>query len=223
MAAHEEQRAIAARNAGNWEDARFYYGQSYRWANMGGASPQIMAGLYYEYARATGVTCDWATAEEYLKKSLNLRRSSGDSPTSINSTLVELGFMYLDKKDYVSAEQYLSEAYPLVKQIDSNNTYPAGVAMFLDEYATALEHVRKEAQAAPLRDRAKELRSASPTDRVDRTPYGTQCKGTPKAADAEKGQRTKNDQSADILPPGDDLINCVSGGERKWVPRSKCD
>jgi len=27
----------------------------------------------------------------------------------------------------------------------------------------------------------------------------------------------------DAGSPGDDFINCVSGGERKWTPRSKCD
>ena len=27
----------------------------------------------------------------------------------------------------------------------------------------------------------------------------------------------------DIPPPGEDVVNCVSGGERKWVPSSKCD
>jgi hypothetical protein len=36
---------------------------------------------------------------------------------------------------------------------------------------------------------------------------------------------TKGDvpSGGDVPSVGEDVINCVSGGERKWVPRSKCD
>ena len=133
--------------------------------------------LYYEYGRASGVLCDWKEAERGLMKALEIRKSIG-MPTS--APLVELGRISVDRQDYEGAEKYFSEAYPILQRADAANRFPSAFVAYLDEYATAWEHLHKDAQAASLRARAIELRNTHATTKSTRTPYGTQCPAPPK-------------------------------------------
>jgi hypothetical protein len=154
--------------------ARSNFARSIPNAEVGGVPPRTKAVLYYEYGRASGVICDWAEAEKGLNTSLELDRSI-DGPVHLSK--MELGRMYFDRKDYVAAERYFSELYPLFQKMGADTADPLGYAVFLDEYATVLEQAHKNDEAVPLRARSHELRKTFPegTARTDRTPYGTQC------------------------------------------------
>jgi hypothetical protein len=133
-----------------------------------------MSGLYYEYGRASGVLCDWTESEKSLLKALEIRRSNSIPHPG---DLVELARMHLDQKHFLAATQYFSEAHPQLQRISIETRNPIGYAVFLDEYATALEQTQKDAEARPLRSQALELRNKFPGEKArnDRTPYGTQC------------------------------------------------
>ena len=166
--------AWAARDAGDWRMARSNLARAIPNAEVGGATQRQMSVLYYEYGRASGVICDWKEAERGLKKALELDQGI-DGPVYLAQ--IELGRMYFDRKDFVTAEHYFSTVYPIVERIDAQTTDPLGYAVFLDEYASTLEALSRSDDATPLRARADELRRTFPTGRVrtDRTPYGTQC------------------------------------------------
>lgn len=167
--------AISAREAGNWRLARSNWARAITNAQIGGeANTRSMAIAYYEYGRSSGIICDWTEAERGLQKSLELdRRLNGP----IHLSLIELGRMHFDQKQYEPARNYFSEAFKLFEAMNAETMDPLGYAQFLDEYSLSLESTGAADQAAPFRSRAQQLRTTFPAgkNRTDRTPYGTQC------------------------------------------------
>jgi tetratricopeptide (TPR) repeat protein len=166
--------AIAARDAGDWRLARSNFARAIPNAELGGADSRQLAVAYYEYGRSSGVICEWSEAARGLQKALELDRSVAGP---IHLSLVELGRMHFDKKEFELAREYFAEAYGLLEEMSAETHDPLGYAQFLVEYATSLERSGAADQATPLRARAEQLRATFPSgkSRTDRTPYGTRC------------------------------------------------
>ncbi len=167
--------AIAAGESGNWRLARSNWARALTNAQIGGeANTRSMAIAYYEYGRSSGIICDWVEAERGLKKSLEFdRRLNGP----IHLSLIELGRMHFDQKQYEPARTYFSEAFKLFEAMNAETMDPLGYAQFLDEYSLSLENTGAADRAVPFRSRAAQLRATFPRGKnhTDRTPYGTQC------------------------------------------------
>lgn len=178
MAASYAESARVARDVGDWRTARSDWAKSLGYAEKGEVSSRNIARIYYEYGRASGVICDWPEAERGLTKALEIDRSISAPTGAISSSLVELGRMHFDQKHFADAEQHFSEAYSLLQQLLSPETSdPLAYAVFLEEYATALDRTKKDGQARAMRAKALELRTKFPDSkpRSERTPYGTKC------------------------------------------------
>jgi tetratricopeptide (TPR) repeat protein len=91
--------------------------------------------MYYEYGRASGVTCFYEHAEEYLSKALTLDEESS-GPT--HYPLIELARLNLDRGKYAEAVPYFERVLPIVEKLNSEALDPIGFADLLDEYAVHL-------------------------------------------------------------------------------------
>jgi hypothetical protein len=134
----------------------------------------MLAVLYYEYGRASGVICDWPEAERGLNEAYNLDQQT-HGPSYMSQ--LELARLNYDRKQYGKAVEYIDRAMPAIDKYQLDTRDPLGYADLLDEYATSLGKMGKPESVGKWRARAEELRKAFPGKNADtdRTPYGTQC------------------------------------------------
>lgn len=168
------QAAESARSQGNWNLARENWSRAIVNGKLGGIKQRNLSVAYYEYARASGVLCDWVEAEKGLKKSLEIdRKTSGP----VHYPLIELARLNLDQKNYNLASDYFKEALDVLEKLNVETKDPLGFADLYDEYSESVEKSSNHDESISLRKRAKELRAAFPNGKshTDRTPYGTQC------------------------------------------------
>lgn len=130
--------------------------------------------MYYEYGRASGATCFYEHAEEYLTKSLKLDEESSGP---IHYPLIELARLNLDQRKFAQAVPYFERALAAAEKLDAESKDPIGFADFLDEYVRALEGSGQAAKAGSFVARAAKIRATNPTavSKTDRTPYGKHC------------------------------------------------
>ena len=158
----------------DWDAARRAYAKAAVNSDLGNAPVRTRSIMYYEYARASGATCFYDIADEYLKKSLELDKSSNGP---IYWPLIELARLNLDQGKYAEALIYFDEVDPIFTELKAIEKDPIGYADYLDEYATALEGTGSQAKAAELRKQANTIRDRNLDIKsfTDRTPYGKHC------------------------------------------------
>ena len=158
----------------DWDTARREYAQAAVNADLGRAPARARSVMYYEYARACGVTCHYELAEEYLHKSLKLDEESSGP---IHFPLIELARLYLDQGKYDQAVPYFERALPVVENLGAATIDPIGFAEFLEEYAIALDMSGRPTDSSILKDRSADIRGLHPSAKsnTDRTPYGKHC------------------------------------------------
>ncbi len=168
------QVANEAGNSGDWDTARRHWAKALVNAQLAGSPTQQLAVFNYEYGRALGVTCFYDEAEKYLLKAFELDTQCG-GPAFMS--LAELAHLKYDQKQYDKAVGYFERAIRAMEKAHAAEKAPAGFAIILDEYASAMENTGRLSEAKDLRGRATELRKLKPEVRpsTERTPYGTQC------------------------------------------------
>jgi tetratricopeptide (TPR) repeat protein len=134
-AARYADAGLAALNRGDWDAARRAYARAAVNADLGRAPTRTRSVMYYEYGRASGVTCFYEHAEEYLSKALTLDEESS-GPT--HYPLIELARLNLDRGKYAEAVPYFERVLPIVEKLNSEALDPIGFADLLDEYAVHL-------------------------------------------------------------------------------------
>lgn len=181
--AHDINKLNAARYAeagdtalrrGDWDTARRAYARAAVNADLGESPVRARSVMYYEYARASGATCFYDHAEEYLLKALKLDEESSGP---VHYPLIELARLNLDQRKFAQAVPYFERALPVVEKLGAASKDPIGFADFLDEYAQSLNEVGRTANAVVFITRAADIRSkhAGASSKTDRTPYGKHC------------------------------------------------
>lgn len=172
------QAAAQAQNAGDCTNAKMYWSRAIMNAQHGGATPNQLAVLNYEYGRSSGVVCDFAEAERALIVAHDLDSKSG-GPTFLS--LFELARLNYDQKKFPESISCFERAFPVAEEKGANKAAPIATADLLDEYSRALQNVGRTSDAQAAATRAILLRRGSPVGRsiTDRTPYGKQCQSNP--------------------------------------------
>lgn len=168
------QSGYQAIQAGDWKSARQQFGRAIVNAELGGEPPRQLAVLKYEYGRASGVVCEWDSAERALADALRLDTESG-GPRFMSA--YELGRMHFDRKQFAKAKPYYEMVYLDFGKIGAETKDPLGYAEFLEEFASVLDESGAPQESSRYRERAAKIRETFPTGRshTEKTPYGTQC------------------------------------------------
>jgi tetratricopeptide (TPR) repeat protein len=157
-----------------WGKARLNCSRAALNADHGGAPEQARAALWYEYGRTSGAVCDYAEAKRGLDTALELDGKSGGP---VFATLLELARLHLDQGKFKEASEYFQRFESAVPRERALKADPVGYAETMEEFATASERSGEPQRAKDLRSRARELRTANPSQssKADRTPYGKYC------------------------------------------------
>lgn len=166
--------AAAARESGDWEEARQIYARAFQGVTLDQADHRFKAVLHYEYGRALGVTCHFNEAERHLNLANDLDKHTGGV---FYLSLTELARLNLDQHKYPEALSYLERILAELDPIITARRVPVFYASLLDDYASALAGVGREKDAEAATKKASETRGGTPKPSTDpyRTPYGQQC------------------------------------------------
>ncbi|HKM36218.1 MAG TPA: hypothetical protein VJY83_01100 [Thiopseudomonas sp.] len=165
---------------GNWPAYKKLMRKVISMSTSSGAPAEQRAIFWYEYGRASGVTCEWKEAEFALTVAYNLdAKTEGPTHTSLN----ELGRLNSATQQYKKAVQHFirgSDAFAKYhEQHPDMEINLSASAQVLEDFAYALEQVGGQSvDVKKLRDAAVKVRQQSiETGEVneDVTPYGTQC------------------------------------------------
>ncbi|MCW1914138.1 hypothetical protein OJ996_11160 [Luteolibacter sp. GHJ8] len=179
-AARSDLRAgSAAEQGGELDLARRYYLTAYRQAVLidSDGLPASFAGL--AYARTSGYAGDHRAADYALR---HLLREKGEPPypadslTSRDMIVIEYARFLHDQGRHRESIPIYAEAAAAIARSYLADHDPIGFAEFLEEYAAALSHTGKGAEAAKERSRAAQLRRDHPgqTARETRRRYPRQ-------------------------------------------------
>ena len=172
-AANYAQGCMSFQHQGEWWKARQACGRAAINAELGGAEPQAITGLWYEYGRTSGVICDYPEAKRALEKSLESDKANNGP---IIMDYFELARLHFDQKLYKEASAYYQSGIAATpKEIVAQD--PIGYAEVLDEYGVALKQTGDVANSEKIIAEAKQLRSSNPNGKslTKRTPYGKFC------------------------------------------------
>lgn len=166
--------AAAARQAGDWEEARRIYARAFDQINLDQADPRFKAMLHYEYGRALGVTCHFDEAERQLNLANDLDKHTGGV---FYLSLTELARLNLDQRRFPQALSYLERVLAELDPLITARRVPVFYASLLDDYASALAGVGRGKDAEAAAAKATETRGGMSKQQadLDRTPYGKQC------------------------------------------------
>ncbi|MCB5206547.1 tetratricopeptide repeat protein [Methylovorus mays] len=167
------QGCLEFQHQGEWWKARQACGRAAVNAELGGANPQAIAVLWYEYGRASGVICDYPEANKALEKSLELDKANNGA---VIMDYFELARLHFDQKLFKEASiYYRSGVAATPKELMAQD--PIGYADVLGEYSEALKQIGDVESSEKVISEARELRSSNPNANslTKRTPYGKFC------------------------------------------------
>lgn len=166
--------AAAARESGDWEEARRIYARAFQGVNLDQADHRFKAVLHYEYGRALGVTCHFNEAERQLNLANDLDKHTGGV---FYLSLTEMARLNLDQRKYAQALSYLERILAELDPVITARRVPVFYASLLDDYASALAGVDRKKDAEAATRKAAETRGDIPKPQTDpyRTPYGQRC------------------------------------------------
>ncbi|HSH98907.1 MAG: tetratricopeptide repeat protein [Methylophilaceae bacterium] len=167
------QGCMGFQHQGEWWKARQACGRAAINAELGGAEPQAITGLWYEYGRTSGVICDYTEAKKSLEKALE---SDKESNGPIIMDYFELARLHFDQKLFKEASTYYQSGVAATSK-ETIAQDPIGYAEVLDEYGEALKQIGDAANSEKIIAQSKQLRSSNPTGKslTKRTPYGKFC------------------------------------------------
>lgn len=167
------QGCSSFQHQGEWWKARRACGRAALNAELGGADPRAVAGLWYEYGRTSGVICDYSEAKKALEKSLESDKAN-NGPVLMD--YFELARLHFDQKLFKEAADYYQFGVAVTpKEIIAQD--PIGYAEILDEYGESLKQVGEIAKSEKIIAESKQLRLENPNVKAltQHTPYGKFC------------------------------------------------
>ena len=160
----------------DYGSAREQYWMALANARLGGAEPETVSMLAYNFARMTGYTCHFDEAETYFVESLALEESvSGPESALTSMRLFELARLNYDQGRYDKSVGFYRRAIPIAEKLGVGRSDPIALAAALDEYGDALGRV-DETAAAAARQQASRLRDANPGRQPDFVPVRYTCR-----------------------------------------------
>ena len=165
-------RGFQAQN--EWWKARRACGRAAVNATLGKAPDQAIAVLWYEYGRTSGAICDYAEAQRGLEEALKLDQATGGP---VHMSLLEMARLNSAQGKFSEAASYYEKFWLAVPKDLAERKDPIGSAEVLEEQAEAYRQVGNIALSKSKKDRAQELRTATPNkpSNTDHTPYGKFC------------------------------------------------
>jgi tetratricopeptide (TPR) repeat protein len=152
---------LAAERSGDLAKARQYQFAAYRQATLLDIT-HIPVEASYEYARLSGYAGDSRAADEAFRESLRLMDKDIEVRFRMRLTVItEYARFLYDQGRYDEAIVYYDEAVARqAKRLPGHDTL--SFAEFLEEYGGLLSRSKRKADAAKVRSRAAEFRSAPP-------------------------------------------------------------
>lgn len=160
---YDSDQGHDAEHAGDHATARSFYWRAYVNASMGHLGPKAESAALYNYARMTGMLCDFEHAHRSLEGALELEEQAEGPDGGLTSMrLYELARLCFDHQKYAEAARWYDRAIPLTRKAGFERSDPIGFANELDRYATALDETGDSARAAELRAESAHLHELHP-------------------------------------------------------------
>lgn len=170
------QAARNFENQGDFVSAREQDWKALVAARLGGAEPETISMLTYEFGRTTGYACHLEESEKFLVESLKLEESLPQrNSRNIGIRRFELARLMYDQKRYKDAARYYSEAIREVEQNNGVKSDPIAFAGIYVEYADALAQSGENNPAQDALRKAKSLREANPGQEAKFKPVRYKC------------------------------------------------
>jgi tetratricopeptide (TPR) repeat protein len=161
---------------GDFASAREQYWKAFVAARSGGAKPEVISMLAYEFGRITGYTCHLDESEEFLMESLRLEEGFSER-NSRNKGIryFELARLMYDQNRYKEAANFYSKALREVESKNSLEADPIAFAGVYEEYGDALARSEGEVAAQEARRKARNLREKYPDRQAKFKPVRYKC------------------------------------------------
>ena len=172
----------------NWKGNEAYFNRDYNGAiewysaamteSIRTGDLQYQAIAMYGLARSNGHLCNLGDAENWLIKSIDIRRQLPNIEyAKISQNLFELGRLYIAQHKWELASQQFSEALPMLQGLNIESKDPMGYANLLQEYQTILINTGNTALAKANEATINRLKStnAGATAQYISDPYPDNC------------------------------------------------
>lgn len=162
---------LRAEAAGDYRGAHEAFRRALINAGSANARPEYVSAVKYNLGRMTGYLCDYTQAESILLDSLQTeQRLRSSAPGNITKRLSELARLTYDMGKYPESAAYFERVLPEIERLGVVEKDPVGFALFLEDYASALEKKGDASKAAEIAARAVELKAKHPGRAAGFTP-----------------------------------------------------
>jgi tetratricopeptide (TPR) repeat protein len=151
---------LRAESARDWPAAKEAYRRALINARLAQAPQDGISATTYNLGRMTGYTCDFAEAENLLREALQLEQTLPSPDVSnVTKRLSELARISFDQGKFQESASYYERSVPELEKLNVLNIDPMGYAIYLEDYATALDRSGNTNKATQIRKRAESIRS----------------------------------------------------------------
>jgi len=155
----------AAHAQGNLTIAEESYGRAVSDARIGHLGPEREAVALHNLGLVKRDLCKLDEAREALSNAYELRDKNPDTPPLLLSgTAFELAQLYYEQRRYAEAVALMERGLPIVEKAGVEQGAEAIYAQVLVQYADALRHVNRSADAQAVQKRVTSLASARGLD-----------------------------------------------------------
>jgi tetratricopeptide (TPR) repeat protein len=175
-AQHHFDAGLIAEHRGDYAQARHHFEAALEQAEIGGLPQDYMSAVTYNLGRMVGYTCDFEEADRLLREALRLEQALRyPDQGMVAKRLSELARLSYDSGRVEDSVNYYERAIPILEQLGIARIDPIGYAMFLDDYALAMEAAGNAADR--VREKAAFLRDLNPGKQAEFAPvhYRSVC------------------------------------------------
>lgn len=146
----------------DYEGAKEAYSRALINARSGEASATTISALLFNLGRMTGYTCDFSSAAQILKESLDAERALPQpGKANITKRLSELARLTFDMGLFRDSVDYYEQAIPMLEQFGVDSSDPVGFANYLTDFSKSLDSSGNISRSAQVRVRAETLIAAN--------------------------------------------------------------
>jgi tetratricopeptide (TPR) repeat protein len=174
------EAGLALESRKQYEQAREAYWRALVNYRSAGGPPVAISAATYNLGRMTGLTCNFALAEQFLQEALKLEEQlPSPEPGNITKRLGELANISFALGKFEQSAAFYERAVPRLEQLGIIQDDPIGYALYLDGYANSVDKAGMPAKGAEIRRRATGIREQSAQKAAKFTPvyYHTVCSG----------------------------------------------
>lgn len=169
---------IRAEAKGNWVLAEENYQRGYLESQGDFVADADRSRATYNLARARGYLCKFEDAEKLMAAALDIEEKvSGPESGVISKRLIESARLHFDRGEFDKSIPFFARGMPMLANLGVAKIDPIGLANTYDDYASALTHTGKNAEADAAKQEADRLREANPGRAARYVParYGQSC------------------------------------------------